>query len=169
MAFALSFQSCPTLWDPRLFCPWDCPSKDTGVDCHFLLQETFPGIKPSSLRLPILAGGFFTTSIIWEALWYVQAVANRLGLCQKLVFLQRTQKSGFLMWLPFKKFSNMHIIICETDRQSRFDAWDRVLWAGALGWPWRMGWGGRWERGSGWGTHVHPWLIHVSVWQKPLQ
>ena len=20
-------------------------------------------------------------------------------------------------------------------------------------------------RGSGWGTHVHPWLIHVNVWQ----
>ena len=32
-----------------------------------------------------------------------------------------------------------------------------------------MGWGGRWEGGSGWGTHVHPWLVHVSVWQKPLQ
>ena len=29
--------------------------------------------------------------------------------------------------------------------------------------------GGRWEEGSGWGTHVHPWLIHVNVWQKPLQ
>ena len=28
---------------------------------------------------------------------------------------------------------NMDIIICETDRQSRFDAWDRVLRAGALG------------------------------------
>ena len=27
----------------------------------------------------------------------------------------------------------------------------------------------RWKRGSGWGTHVHPWLIHVNVWQKPLQ
>ena len=26
-----------------------------------------------------------------------------------------------------------------------------------------------WEGGSGWGTHVHPWLIHVSVWQKPPQ
>ena len=25
------------------------------------------------------------------------------------------------------------------------------------------------DRGSGWGTHVNPWLIHVSVWQKPLQ
>ena len=28
---------------------------------------------------------------------------------------------------------------------------------------------GRWERGSGWGTHVNPCLIHVNVWQKPLQ
>ena len=27
--------------------------------------------------------------------------------------------------------------------------------------------GGRWC--SGWGTHVHPWLIHVNVWQKLLQ
>ena len=25
----------------------------------------------------------------------------------------------------------------------------------------------RWEGGSGWGTHVHPWLTHVDVWQKP--
>ena len=33
-----------------------------------------------------------------------------------------------------------------------------------------MGWGGRWEEGGlGWGTHVHPWWIHVGVWQKPLQ
>ena len=28
---------------------------------------------------------------------------------------------------------------------------------------------GRWERGSGWGIHVNPWLIHVSVWHNPLQ
>ena len=27
----------------------------------------------------------------------------------------------------------------------------------------------RWKGGSGWGTHVNPWLIHVNVWQKPLQ
>ena len=26
-----------------------------------------------------------------------------------------------------------------------------------------------WEGGSGWGIHVNPWLIHVIVWQKPLQ
>ena len=24
------------------------------------------------------------------------------------------------------------------------------------------------EVGSVWGTHVHPWLIHVNVWPKPL-
>ena len=45
----------------------------------------------------------------------------------------------------------------------------QVLGAGALGRPRGMGWGGRRERGSGWGTHVSPWLIHVNVWQKPLQ
>ena len=44
--------------------------------------------------------------------------------------------------------------------------WYRVLGAGALGRPRRMEWGGRWERGSGWGTHMHPWQIHVSVWQN---
>ena len=45
----------------------------------------------------------------------------------------------------------------------------QVLGAGALGWPRGLGWGGRPEGGSGWGTRVNPWLIHVSAWQKPLQ
>ena len=40
---------------------------------------------------------------------------------------------------------------------------------GALHQPRGVGWGGRWEGGSEWGTHVNPWLIHVNVWQKPLQ
>ena len=26
--------------------------------------------------------------------------------------------------------------------------------------------GGRWEGGSGLGTQVHPWQIHVDVWQN---
>ena len=43
------------------------------------------------------------------------------------------------------------------------------LRAGALGRPKGMGWGGRREEGSRWGTCVNPWLIHVSVWQNPLQ
>ena len=45
----------------------------------------------------------------------------------------------------------------------------QVLRAGALGRPRGMGWRGRWEGGLGWGAHVNPWLIHVNVWQKPLQ
>ena len=38
-------QSCPTLCDPvdcrppRLLSPWDSPSKNTGVGCHFLLHR----------------------------------------------------------------------------------------------------------------------------------
>ena len=43
---------------------------------------------------------------------------------------------------------------------------NRVLKAGALGQPRGMGWGQSGEWGSGWGTHVHPWLIHVNVWQN---
>ena len=45
----------------------------------------------------------------------------------------------------------------------------QMLGAGALGSTRGMGWGGRWERGSEWGTHVNPWLINVTVWQNPLQ
>ena len=29
-----------------------------------------------------------------------------------------------------------------------------------------MIWGGRWEEGSCLGSHVHPWWIHVNVWQN---
>ena len=62
-----------------------------------------------------------------------------------------------------------HTIYSETDHQARLDAWDKcsdlVHWedpeeAGGEG-------GGRGE--SGWGIRVTPWLIHVNVWQNPLQ
>ena len=29
------------LWPARLLCPWDSPDKNTGVDCHSLLQRIF--------------------------------------------------------------------------------------------------------------------------------
>ena len=64
-------------------------------------------------------------------------------------------------------------------KQVYYQGWNRspaqvgcvrqVLRAGALGRPRGMGWGGRREGGSGWGTQVNPWLIHVNVWQKPPQ
>ena len=41
---------------------------------------------------------------------------------------------------------------------------------GLMHWDDAEGWDGEGGEGdSGWGTHVHPWLIHVNVWQKPLQ
>ena len=48
--------SCPTLSDPmecspqRLLCPWNSPCKNTGVGCHFLLQD-LPDLG-SNLGLP---------------------------------------------------------------------------------------------------------------------
>ena len=60
----------------------------------------------------------------------------------------------------------MYNIIYETSRQSRFDAQYWMLGAGALGRPRGMVWGGRREEGSGWGTHVYLWWIHVDIWQN---
>ena len=34
---------CPTVRPhARILCPWDSPSQNTGVDCHFCLQGIFP-------------------------------------------------------------------------------------------------------------------------------
>ena len=40
------------LWPTRLLCPWDFPTKNTRVGCHFLLQGIFltPGSNSSLLR-----------------------------------------------------------------------------------------------------------------------
>ena len=48
----------------KLFCPWDFPSKNTGVGFYLLLQQTFP--TPESKRnciscVSFIADGFFTT------------------------------------------------------------------------------------------------------------
>ena len=51
-------------------------------------------------------------------------------------------------------------------RQSRFDARYWMLGAGALGRPRGMVQGGRREEGSGWGTCVYLWQIHVDIWQN---
>ena len=60
----------------------------------------------------------------------------------------------------------MYIIICEADRQSRFNARYWMLGAGALGRLRGIVWGGRREEGSGWGTHVYLWQIHFNIWQN---
>ena len=54
-------------------------------------------------------------------------------------------------------------------KQKQVGCMRQLLRAGVLGWPRGMGCGGRWEGDSGWRAHVNPWLIHINVWQKPLQ
>ena len=63
-----------TLGDPvdfsRLLCPWNSPGKNThksGLPCPPPGYLPNLGIKPASVMSPALAGGFFTTSVTWEA------------------------------------------------------------------------------------------------------
>ena len=60
---------------------------------------------------------------------------------------------------------NMCITICKTHNQCTVTAWSRALKAGALGQPRGVGW----EGGQDGETHVHSWVIHVDIWQKPPQ
>ena len=70
----------------------------------------------------------------------------------------------------FERTTSKHVYYQGWNRSpAHFGCMRQVLWAGALGRPRGMEWGERWEGGSGWGIHVNPWLIHVNVFQKPLQ
>ena len=60
---------------------------------------------------------------------------------------------------------NMYIIICEMVCQSRFDAWDMVLGASALGWPRGMRWGGGFRMGNTSTPLVDP----CQCMAKPIQ
>ena len=53
--------------------PWDSQGNNMGVGCHALLQGNLPnpGIKPTSLRSPALAGRFFRTSATGETLFSI--------------------------------------------------------------------------------------------------
>ena len=62
-----TLQWCPTLrpygqLPPQVLCPQNFPGKNTGVDCHFLLQGIFPTQGSGSVVPPALAGRFFTTA-----------------------------------------------------------------------------------------------------------
>ena len=43
-----------SLQPARLLCPWDSPGKNTGVRCHFLLQEIFPTQRSDLCLLSLL-------------------------------------------------------------------------------------------------------------------
>ena len=55
---------------PRFLCPRNFPGKNIEVELPFptLGDLPDPGIKPTSLEPPQLAGGFFTTATPWETI-----------------------------------------------------------------------------------------------------
>ena len=57
-----------TLWTVARQAPWDSPGKNdwSWLPCPPPGDLPDPGIEPTSLRSPALAGGFFTTSATWE-------------------------------------------------------------------------------------------------------
>ena len=70
----------------------------------------------------------------------------------------------------FQRTASKHVYYLGWNRSpAQMGGMRQVLGLCALGRPRGIWWRGRWEGGSGWGTHVNPWLIHVNVWQKPLQ
>ena len=63
------------LYPTRLLCPWDFPSKTTGVGCCCLLQE----IQPTS---PASAGVFFTTEPLGKVYIFVNCLNFILNKCR---------------------------------------------------------------------------------------
>ena len=69
-----SLSSCPTLCDPMDYSPPDTSVHGilqarilSGLPCPSLEDLPNPGVEPTSLKSPALAGGLFTTSATWEA------------------------------------------------------------------------------------------------------
>ena len=70
----------------------------------------------------------------------------------------------------FKRTASKHVYYLGWNRSpAQVGCMRQALGPGALRKPRGSGWRGRWEGGSGWGTHVNPWLFHFNVWQNPLQ
>ena len=70
----------------------------------------------------------------------------------------------------FKRTASKHVYYLGWNRSpAQAGCMRQVLGPGAVGRPRGIRWRGRWEEGPGWGIHINPWLIHVNVWQKPLQ
>ena len=62
-------------------CPWDSPDKNTGMDCHALLQGIFLTQGSNHhLMSPALAGKFFTTSATWESQVYISCAEGHTAL-----------------------------------------------------------------------------------------
>ena len=99
---AKSLQLCPTLrpygqQPTRLLCPLDSLRKNTGEDCHFLLQEIFP---TQGLNLPLL-WLLHCRQILYH--WAIRESLCRLcecNMCFKILMLVEMSVGKFYCTFP---------------------------------------------------------------------
>ena len=184
-------QSCLTLCDPM-----DCSlpgssihgifqAKNTGVGCHFLLQEIFPtqwlnlGLLHCRQTLYCLSHQGSNTSERERQILYINACVWDLGRWYWGTYLQGSsgdasvenrfvdtvwEEEGGTNW---KNSMERYITICKIEsgnllgnRELNSVLCDNLdLWDGKEV-------GGRFKKE---GTYVYQWLIHVDIWQKPAQ
>ena len=101
-------QLCLTLWDHMLCSPSGSSVMEffrwehwSGLPCPPSEDVPHPGIEPASLVPPVLACGFFTTSITWEALIYRMSCDVKwksLSCVQLFVVPWTKQSTKFFRW-----------------------------------------------------------------------
>ena len=101
----------------RLFCPWDFPGKNTGVDCHFLLQGIF------------LTQGLNTHLLHWQAdslPFNCQGSPNIILIKDKYILEKTIEKSKKIIKIKFRIFNIRVIFLWEK-------GWEMIQGMGTLG------------------------------------
>ena len=139
------------------------------------IQPSYPLFSPSPLPSIFPSIRIFSSEsalcIRWPKYWsfsfsislsneYSELISFRIDWFD-LLAVQGTLKSLFLDW-QLISYMILYMFQCHSPKSARYS----MLGASALGQPRGMVWGRRWEGGWGWGTCVHPWWIHVDLWQN---
>ena len=90
------------------------------------------------------------------------------GKCDSLIYhnaipIIPSKMPLIIRWFNHNFISNIPSAECSLQPSPKFQ--DQISWALPLSFSFFISWEGELGRG----THVNPWLIHVNVWQKPLQ
>ena len=85
--------SCYVFCNPaRLLCPWNFLGKNTGVGCHFLLQEILTQELNPHLCIFCITGGFLTTELLGSPLVLGYHLSNHNKL--QIPIMQRIIKNS---------------------------------------------------------------------------